>query len=180
MTNERDLLQELEEALDVSPSQDFEARVRERVRTTSIGVPRWTWPAGIAAAATVVLAVMLVPNRQQAPARIGPAQEASTPVEVSEPTTEAKPVVARPRVRRSASPAHTDVRRQAVVVPAGQMAAIQRLMTEVAAGRIVMASERRGSEAPLEVTALGPAPAVEFDNIVPTPLSADVSPDLWR
>ncbi len=85
MTTERDVLRELEAALDVSPSPDFEARVRERVRTTSIGLPRWTWPAIAGVAATVVLAVMLVPGRQsparpevvrpQAPAPAAPAAE---------------------------------------------------------------------------------------------------------
>ena len=37
MTTEQDLLRELEAALDVSPSPDFEARVRERGRATSMG-----------------------------------------------------------------------------------------------------------------------------------------------
>jgi hypothetical protein len=180
MTTERDVLRELEAALDVVPSPAFEARVRERVRTTSMGGSRWAWPAGVTVAATIVLALILVPNRQAAPTRVGPAPEAGKVVDVSQPATETKLVVGQPRARRLPSRVHTSVGTSAVVIPEGQMAAIQRLMTEVAAGRIVMASERPASEAPVHITALSAVPAIEFDTIAFTPLSADVSPDLWR
>jgi hypothetical protein len=69
MTTERDLLRELESALDVSPSTGFEAKVRERVRTQSMGAPRWTWTAAVAVAATVVIAVMIVPTRESSTPR---------------------------------------------------------------------------------------------------------------
>jgi hypothetical protein len=191
MTTERDVLRELEAALDVSPSPDFVARVRERVKTQSMGVPRWTWPAGVAVAATVVLAVMLVPSRQvappqpefarpEAPAPVAPAPEVRRDGESSRPSVEARPTTTDARTRRAFVPVRSGVESPAIVVPAGQMAAIQRLMHEVAAGRVVMGPERPAPPAVLQISALDAAPPIEFDTIKFTPLSADGSPDLWR
>ena len=190
MTIERDLLRKVEAAIDVSPSPDFEARVRELVRTTSIGAPRWTWPAGVALAATVVVAVMLVPGRQsparpeiarpQALAPAAPAPEIKGVTESVRPSVEmGEPTRAR-RARRTAPRVQPDVTSSELIVPTGQMAAIQRLMHEVAAGRVVMGPERPERPAALQVSALAEAPPIQFDTIRFTPLSADASPDLWR
>ena len=70
MTTEHDVLGDLEAALKVTPSPGFEARVRARVGHESIGVPRWTWSVGVAVAATLVLAVMLVPERRERVVRV--------------------------------------------------------------------------------------------------------------
>jgi hypothetical protein len=189
MTTEHDVLRDLEAALDVSPSPDFEARVRNRVRTTSIGASRWTWPAIAGVAATVVLAVMLVPHRQSSarPEYVRPqAQASAAPAPDSGGTTErVRPVEAgrtnvAGRGRRTVRTVKPSVTSPAVVVPAGQMAAIQRLMSEVAAGRVVMGPERPAQPAALQVSALAEATPIEFDTIRFTPLSADASPDLWR
>ena len=190
MTTERDLLRELEAAIDVSPSPDFEARVRERVRTTSIGAPRWTWPAGVAVAATVVLVVMLVPGRQsparpeivrpQALAPIARAPEVKGVTESVRPSIETRETTIVRGARRTAPRVQPDITSSVVIVPEGQMAAIQRLMHEVAAGRVVMAPERPALPAVLQVSALAEAPPIQFDTIRFTPLSADASPDLWR
>ena len=188
MTTERNALRELEAALDVSPSPDFEARVRERVRTTSIGLPRWTWPAIAGVAATVVLAVMLGPGRQsarpevvrpQAPAPAASAAEVANAAEGSRPSG-ARRLTSSPQRRHSAAPAEPSLASPVVVVPAGQVAAIQRLMSDVVAGRVVMAPERPAPPAAIQVSALAEAPPIEFDTIRFTPLSADASPDLWR
>ncbi len=190
MTTERDLLRDLEAALDVSPSSDFEARVRERVRGHAMAVPRWTWPAGVAVAATVVLAVMLVSGRQsparpeivrpQAPAPAAPAAEVRGVTERVPPSVEARETTMTRRARRTAEHVEPHVTSPAVVVPAGQMAAIQRLMSEVSAGRVVMGPERPAPPAALQVSALAEVTPIEFDTIRFTPLSADASPDLWR
>ena len=190
MTTERDLLRDLEAALDVSPSPDFEARVRERVRAHAMGVPRWTWQAGVAVAATVVLAVMLVSGRQsavrpaivrpQAPAPAAPAAEVRGVTERALPSVETRQTTMTGRARRTAKHVEPDVTSPAVVVPAGQMAAIQRLVNEVAAGRVVMGPDRPAPPAAIQVSALAEAPPIEFDTIRFTPLSADASPDLWR
>jgi hypothetical protein len=186
MTRERDVLRELETALDVTPSANFEARVRERVQAQSIRSPRWTWPAAVAVAATVVLAVMLVPDRRvpqnatarrELPANTAPAAAvtstaAARAVGSTRPTTRGQSQLPKAVNRDAASPV--------VIVPAGQMAAIQRLVDEVAKGRVVMGPERPAVDAPLRVTALSAVPAIEFDTIALTPLSADVSPNLWR
>ena len=187
MTTEHDLLRELDAALDVSPSPDFEARVRERVGMTSIGVPRWTWPVGVAVAAAVVLAVMLAPgrpspvrpetSRPEAAARVERAPAVTSVAEVSRPSIEARGSTTGRRPRREV-PAESSL--AAVVVPAGQMAAIQRLMSDVSAGRVVMGPERPAPPAALQVSALAEVTPIEFDTIRFTPLSADASPDLWR
>ena len=190
MTTERDALEDLEAALDVSPSPNFEARVRERVKTTAIvGVPRWTWPAGVAVAATVVLAVMLVPGRQsparlefvhpEMPAPIAPAPEVSSVPERSQPSALPGQTTAVATTRRVGA-VRFSLESPEVVVPAGQMAAIQRLMAEVAAGRVVMGPERPAPPAALQLSAIDAAPPINFDTITFTPLSADESPDLWR
>lgn len=189
MTTEHNALRELEAALDVSPSPDFEARVRERVRTTSIGLPRWTWPAIAGVAATVVLAVMLGPGRQsparpevvrpQAPPPAASAAEVANAAEGSRPSG-ARRLTSSPQRRHPAAPAEPSLASPVVVVPAGQMAAIQRLVNEVAAGRVVMGPERPAPPAAIQVSALAEAPPIEFDTIRFTPLSADASPDLWR
>ena len=188
MTTERDVLRELEAALDVSPSPQFEARVRERVRATSRGVPPWTWPAAVAVAATVVLAVMLVPSRPMSPSRVVVRPEtttATTVVRQAGPVSKSTPRVEkteRTMVARRARPATTVNRDVAlhVVVPQGQMTAIQRLVAEVAAGRVVVGPERPPLPSVLEISALDIAPPIEFDVIRFRPLSPDASPDLWR
>ena len=190
MTTERDLLRDLEAALDVSPSPDFEARVRERVTAQAMAVPRWTWPTGVAVAATVVLAVMFVSGRQsparpeivrpQASAPAAPAADVRGVTERVPPSVETREATMTRRARRTAGHVEPDVTSPAVVVPAGQMAAIQRLMSEVSAGRVVMGPERPAPPAALQVSALAEATPIEFDTIRFTPLSADASPDLWR
>ena len=85
-----------------------------------------------------------------------------------------------PGTRRSVVPVSPGLGSAKVVVPDGQMAAIQRLMAEVAAGRVVMGPERPAPPAVLQVSALSEAAPIEFDTIRFTPLSADASPDLWR
>jgi hypothetical protein len=188
MTRERDVLRELEAALDVSPSPDFEARVRARVRTQSIGASRWKWPAAVAVAATIALAVILTPSRSspvrpeiarpKAVPRVAGAPAVTSVAENSRPSVEARPSTAGGRPRRV--PAEPSLAPPAVVIPAGQMAAIQRLMSEVSAGRVVIAPERPAPPAALQVSALAEATPIEFDTIRFTPLSADASPDLWR
>ena len=190
MTTERDLLRDLEAALDVSPSPDFEARVRERVRAESMGVSRWTWPTIVAVAATLVLAVMVVHSRQsptrleltrpEVPIRQAPAPSVTNAGQRSQPSGAVRRATSRPHTRRAGAPADPSRASPVVVVPAGQMAAIQRLMHEVAAGRVVMGPERPAPPGALQVSALVEAPPIEFDTIRFTPLSADASPDLWR
>lgn len=200
MTTERDVLRDLERALDIAPSPGFEARVRARVGREPRRVARWTWVlTGAAIAATVVLAVMLVPERHlqvqrdvvatdardnaaavargaapASPPREAPAEpaEASRPPAVAIPTATA----ARPRSDGAVTPR----RSPEVVIPEGQMAAIRRLAAEAAAGRIVMGPERVATSAVLQITALDTAPPIEFDTIRFTPLSASDSPNLWR
>jgi hypothetical protein len=179
MTTDDDVLRELETALNVSPSPGFEARVRERVRQRSFAVPRWRWTVGLAAAATVVLAVMLVPGRDtlkpgdRVVANAGTSQPAIP--DAAEPS---HPPPAR-AVRRAESPSRMEAA-PSLVVPSGQMAAIERLMAAVAAGRVVMAAERSASTAALQINAVAAAPSIEFDPIRLTPLSPEASPDLWR
>jgi hypothetical protein len=190
MTTEHDVLRELEAALDVSPSPDFEARVRERVKRQSMGVSRWAWPAGVAVAATAVLAVMLVPGRHssarpelarlEAPVHVAPAPEVGRPVGSSRRSVEARQTSSATRTPRTVAPVRSGVESPAVVVPAGQMAAIRRLMSDVAANRVVIGPERPAPPEALQISALGEADPIAFDTIRFTPLSADVSPDLWR
>ena len=134
MMTERDVLREIESALDVSPSRGFEARVREQVRKQSMHGPRWTLPAAVAVAATVVLAVMLVPHRQTPASRVlvrpdtQPAPAAVETIKAPErtrPVTEARAAAPR-RPRRSDTPVTVRLESPEVVVPAGQTAGIRR------------------------------------------------------
>ena len=179
MTTERDVLRDLGAALDVSPSPGFEASVRERVRQQSFSVPRWTWSVGAAVAATVVLAVMLVPERDtpRPSDRVVANPRVSRPA-ISDAAEPSSPPPVR-AVRRTEPPSRLDSN-PSVVVPSGQMAAIERLMAEVAAGRVVMAAERSASAAALQINALAAVPPIAFDPIRLTPLSPEASPDLWR
>ena len=187
MTNDRELLRELEAAIDVSPSPDFEARVRARVRTMSVGAPPLRWPAAVVVAVTVALAAILTPSRSpvrpetarpEAVAQVARAPAVTNAVQNPPPSVEAERSSAGRRPRRV--PAEASLASPAVVIPAGQMAAIQRLMSEVSAGRVVMGPERPAPPAALQVSALAEATPIEFDTIRFTPLSADASPDLWR
>ena len=188
MMTERDVLREIESALDVSPSHGFEARVREQGPKQAMHAPRWTLPAVVALAATLVLAVMLVPHRQgpDSPVAVRPdtqpapaAVETINAPEPTRPVNEGRPATPR-RPRRSDTPVTVRFESPEVVVPAGQMAAIQRLVDEVARGRVVMAPERPGPPDVLEVAALAEAAPITFDPIRFDSLSADESPDLWR
>lgn len=200
MTTERDVLRDLERALDIAPSPGFEARVRARVGREPRRVARWTWVlTGAAIAATVVLAVMLVPERHlqvqrdvvatdardnaaavargaapASPPREAPAEpaEASRPPAVAIPTATA----ARPRSDGAVTPR----RSPEVVIPEGQMAAIRRLAAEAAAGRVTMTDSRPVLDGAIHISALGTPLPIAFDVIEFRPLSPDRSPDLWR
>ena len=178
MTNERELLRELEAALDVSPSPDFEARVRERVRKEWIAVPRWTWTVGLAAAATVVLAVMLVPGRQHEVVRVPPQLNANPAVAEPQPAAAVPAPTARHAARRPRR-MKTEAS-SAIVVPAGQAAAIQRLVAEVAAGRVAMAPPRPHGLDELKIAAVVPPDPLVFRAIEIRALAPDAAPDLWR
>ena len=184
MTSERDLLRELEAALDVSPSPHFEARVRERVRMQSMRASQWTWAAGVAVTATVVVALVLLPGRLETVRHLQetPATSIAAPVLPLASTQHVarteEPTVA--RARRSVKSAQDATELPVAVIPAGQAKAIERLMAEIAAGRIAIAPGQPGPPEVLEVTALSTAAPITFDPIRFKPLSADESPDLWR
>jgi hypothetical protein len=185
---ERDVLRELEAALTVSPSSGFEARVRERIRTQSMRAPTWTWTVGASVAATLLLAMMLVPvthvlSRRPSDQVPRPSTVNAAPVSVPptppQPSDTLRQATSEARGRFRAARA-TAERSAPVVIPLGQMAAIQRLAAATAAGRVVTGPDRTAPPAGLQLTALEAAPPIEFDPIRFTPLSPDDSPDLWR
>ena len=178
MMTERDVLQELEAALDVSPSPDFEARVRERITQQSFAMPRWAWTAGLAAAATIVLAVMLVPERPEEVVPVTPQPVANLPVARPEAAAAAPAPAARHAARRPTG-ARTESS-STVIVPAGQAAAIQRLAAALAAGRVAMAPPRPHGLDELEIAAVAPPDPLVFKAIEIRALAPDAAPDLWR
>jgi hypothetical protein len=180
MTMERDVLRDVEAALDISPSAGFEARVHERVRTQSMRAPRWMWAAGVAVAATVVVAVMLVPDQQRAVSRVKEQPSAAAAQQIRPADESPARATELESARRSARRAIDATHLPAAVIPEGQAQAIQRLMASVAAGRVAMAPERPRPPEVLDVAALSTIAPITFDPIRFKPLSADESPDLWR
>ena len=176
MLGEQDLDRVLKAALSVSPSADFEARVRQRIEADrpSRRAAQYAW---LAAAASLVIAagVFYAVNRTASPAIVsGP----PAPQVVARP---APPV----EMPRSDAPVHRDtiepppiravrVARHAprseepeVLVPADQMEAVRRLVRAVNEGRLVEppAEPRQGLLAP--PATIGIAPLV----VDPIPLS---------
>jgi hypothetical protein len=188
MTIEREFLRELEAALNVSPSSNFEAQVRERVRTQSMRARSWTWTVGTAVAASLLLAVMLVPEPHAPPrgpsAHVpGPstvdASAVSVPLRDPQPFDASRQATSGAQVRFRAARS-TEGRSVDIVVPSGQMAAIQRLAAAVSSGRVIRGPDRTAPPGGLQLTALEAASPIEFDTIRFTPLSPEDSPDLWR
>ena len=178
MLTERDVLQQLEAALDVSPSPDFEARVREQVTRQAIRATGWMWPTAAAVVATAVLAVVLAPHREETSVRV------TEPVTTEKVSTQpvlpaAQPTAAARRVRRLSTSAAIHPT-PSVIVPDGQQEAIHRLVNQVVAGRVRIATAPVTSQAVLEISAIADAPAIRFDAISLRPISPEASPDLWR
>ena len=184
MFSEQDVDRELKAALSVSPSPDFEARVRQRVETDRQS--RWPahygWFAGAAAASIVVLvSVFYAMNRvpvvvaptvpphvveHSAPPTLPPRPDAPTPREATRP-----PRVATVRALRSAPRTLAPE----VLVPPNQMEAVRRLVRAVNEGRVELPAEPGqgplAAPATLDVTPLvvEPIPVSPLDSVAGTP-----------
>jgi hypothetical protein len=151
MFSEQDVDRELEAALTVSPSPDFEARVLQRVAADRPS--QWRAPYGwLAAAASVVLVAgafyalnrpspadaplplsQVVDQRPRAPV-VGPVREPS----VTEPARPQAPGAQRQTPRSAARTAGTAARASEpeVIVPLNQMEAVRRLVRAVNDGLV--------------------------------------------
>jgi len=190
MFSEQDVDRDLKAALSVSPSPDFEARVRQRIeedqpsgafdRLRAGWTARHAW---LAAAASVVLAAGLfsVTNRPTAvvedsatPPVVARPEPRPVPVAVTPPTT--KPIERRHVARvRPAAPAARNTEPE-VIVPVNQMEAVRRLVDAVNEGRIALLAPSEGPvEPPAEVVVAPivveplPIPALEPDAGPPSP-----------
>lgn len=162
MSIERDVDRELKAALSVSPSPDFEARVRQRIdldRPVRMGgVARGLKTAGLPIAASVVIAAGLFYALNRTPVVVAPpatspvvaqAEPPSAPVPASPPMT--KPVD-RPQAARRSPMAAARRAEPEVILPVNQMEAVRRLADAVNEGRIVLTAPAEGSvEPPVEV-----------------------------
>jgi hypothetical protein len=177
MFSEQDVDRELKAALSVSPSPDFETRVRQRVEADrpSRRATHYGWFAA-AASVVVVAGVFYAMNRAPVAVTSQPAPrivEQTAPPAVSAPQEiPARKDPGEPRRVRTvrASAGHVPAARTAepeVIVPVNQMEAVRRLVREVNAGRLIEppAEPQPGPMAPPPT--LGVAPVV----IVPIPLS---------
>jgi hypothetical protein len=190
MTRDDDVLAELRAALGVLPSAGFEARVLADVREHRMYPARWVWAAGlVASTAAAVLALVLGSSRPLDVERPPPVAEQFGAEFQTTPHVEPRPV--RPESTEAATrrtrtmPPRTaamppSMEAAAVIVPPGQMSAIRRLVAGVAAGRVAMAPPGPDVSEPLETAPIGSAPPIVFSAVEFRPLSADVSPDLWR
>jgi len=149
MLSEQDVDRELQAALSVSPSPEFEARVRQRVEADR--PPDWASPYGwLAAAASVVVAAGVFYAMNRAPLVVTP-QPAPRIVEHAAPQVlpprqevpaRRNPSEPRRAVTVRASAGYVPAPRTAepeVIVPLNQMEAVRRLVREVNAGRLIEA-----------------------------------------
>src|SRR5262249_43443818 len=139
MTDERDVLKELSAALDVQPSPEFAARVRERVASAPRAHWSWMWIAlgtGVPAA-TVALISLRGPVQ---PVVQAPTVLASAPVAVVEPVGP-KPAPSPHVVERAPAPVRvlpvraTSSAEPEVLVPDDERIALNRLLLAMRQGR---------------------------------------------
>ena len=187
MFSEQDVDRELKAALSVSPSPDFEARVRQRVEADRQS--RWPthygWFAGAAAASIVVLVgVFYALNRTPgviAPTVAPQVVEHTAPRVLSpRPDAPAPRVAIRPprvdTVRASRSAPRTLA--PEVIVPLNQMEAVRRLVRAVNEGRVELPAEPAQGPLPppaqLDVAPLvvEPIPVLPLESGAGTPVPA--------
>jgi hypothetical protein len=168
MFSEHDIDRELKAALSVTPSADFEARVRQRIDERRARAWRWTsawtWAAAAAGLAVVVSGAVLMNRSAVAPPVPVPGRTiaGSTPSTApAPPPTTTAPAGRHPEVRHGGVP-HDAVRHTAatanreskepeVLVPPQQAEAIRRLARMVAQGRVEMPDEPLASVAGVPV-----------------------------
>ena len=147
-TDDKDIERELNAALKVVPSSDFEAGVLLRVQQDPPSRQRWVAPVWLAAAAAVLLAagVWILGNAGSRPVAPDPVAAAPSVADAA-PQPPVEPPILRPAVpppsgaprsvRSESGPkaAPASSAEPEVIVPAGQLVLIRRLVGDANAGR---------------------------------------------
>jgi hypothetical protein len=160
-----DQFRTLQEALSVTPSPDFAARVRERIRREPVPspAPSWAWLAWAATAAAAVIVVAVLWNGRAQPQPGGSPAGTTARDTASGPRPEtAAPAARRPTPYPPGVAAPRQAARHGATAPAGRRAAI----VPAAAGKtgdvLVPDDERRALDRLLvairEGRAMAPAP----------------------
>lgn len=196
MSDERsqldDMLGDLRRELDVAPSPEFEARVRERVATDTASSTRWWWiGAACAAIATAMLVVTMTPLRPRMAGDVAPAQTvrmASAVVPADSAGEIAAPVAPAAGGRtiaaaRSSATSHAQrpVRSQGqqslldapVIVPPGQEEALERLVVGLRSGEITRVPSVPDGPVAFSIVPLDPPEPIVLSAVILTPVFAD-------
>jgi hypothetical protein len=143
-----DALRDLRTELNVTPSPEFAAKVRERIEaqpaTARWGL--WAWTGVAATCVAAVIAVAMWRAAHPAPVTQKPVASVAQSVQAPEPAAAVTPPAAEPVApKRPATPAEPTVRvareraEPEVLVPPDQLNAIRRLMAAVRKGALASA-----------------------------------------
>lgn len=180
-----DLLAEIRESLRVDPAPGFTRGVLDRIEANRASSWR---PWELAAAAVVVIGVGLTTALLMSrplpaddvgvtAARVGnvrgalPADEPRAGADAA-PTVPSGPPVATRRSRGSVPASKT--RQPEVLIPSDQAVLLQRLLEDVAEGRVVVPPRHAALDEPITISALQPPAPIEIPLIVIEPLPTTV------
>jgi hypothetical protein len=165
-----DLLGDLRRTLDVEPSPEFEARVRERVATETAARTGWWWMGAAAAVAATVVIIMMVMPRSGAVDDLATVQtkqveRVAAPVELAASTEHVSTASKRPVARAAAKRRTTRA-----IVPPGQDRALQQLVAAVWSGHVKSAPRVGEDAAQLEIGTLAVPEPIQMSTIRIDPL----------
>jgi hypothetical protein len=147
-----DAFMALEEALQVAPSPEFVARVREGVRQEPVGAAIGWWPrlafGAVVATAAIIVAALWIGQPRSDPAVVATKAAARAPVTEPTPTpaVESNPTPSPRATLRTRTPVTVRTQGSGILVPDDQRIALNRLLIAVREGRAIVPAQGRPLE----------------------------------